>query len=333
MQNSFYLILFILWNIFWSFASVLIFRIHEKKPGIINGRSCCPNCNNQLWFLELVPIFSWIFLGWKCKNCKNKIWVIYPILEICTWIMFSAIWMFLLDFQVLVDWNWLEILKLIVLLILWFVTIIFIFYDILYTEIPDEIMIPGIFIAFIILLSDTFLSSNFFIGIKWFNGYLSIPIINWIVCSLIIYTFFYLQIIIPGWIFAIQTKKEWLLKWLIVLYFTFFYEVIRDFFVKNKTTEEYDNEEDWPQYWIWFWDLMIAIFMWLVGWIKLGLIWLFLGYIIWSIVWIMTLILRKINNKNDSQIPFWPYLWIWLWLSLFFWDKLMACYMNLIFSF
>ncbi|MDD2516406.1 MAG: prepilin peptidase [Candidatus Gracilibacteria bacterium] len=333
MQNSFYLILFILGNIFGSFASVLIFRIHEKKPGIINGRSCCPNCNNQLGFLELVPIFSWIFLGGKCKNCKNKIGVIYPILEICTGIMFSAIGMFLLDFQVLVDGNGLEILKLIVLLILGFVTIIFIFYDILYTEIPDEIMIPGIFIAFIILLSDTFLSSNFFIGIKGFNGYLSIPIINGIVCSLIIYTFFYLQIIIPGGIFAIQTKKEGLLKWLIVLYFTFFYEVIRDFFVKNKTTEEYDNEEDGPQYWIGFGDLMIAIFMGLVGGIKLGLIGLFLGYIIGSIVGIMTLILRKINNKNDSQIPFGPYLGIGLWLSLFFGDKLMACYMNLIFSF
>ena len=48
--------------------------IHRVPVGLgIGGRSHCSNCKSVLGPLELVPVFSYLFLGGKCKTCKNPI--------------------------------------------------------------------------------------------------------------------------------------------------------------------------------------------------------------------------------------------------------------------
>ncbi|PHY90815.1 prepilin peptidase, partial [Campylobacter vulpis] len=44
----------------------------EKKP-LFAMRSFCFSCEKKLGFLELVPIFSYLFLKGRCKNCNGKI--------------------------------------------------------------------------------------------------------------------------------------------------------------------------------------------------------------------------------------------------------------------
>ena len=51
-----------------------------NKPHYIN--LYCPNCNHELGFFDLFPVFSYIFLKGKCRYCGNKIRPRYLILEI-----------------------------------------------------------------------------------------------------------------------------------------------------------------------------------------------------------------------------------------------------------
>lgn len=55
-----------------SFYDVFIMR-REKNENFIWERSHCDSCHRNLKFYELIPVFSYIFLGGKCKTCGEKI--------------------------------------------------------------------------------------------------------------------------------------------------------------------------------------------------------------------------------------------------------------------
>ena len=74
-------------SFFGSFFSLAIYRIPIKQS-ITHGRSYCPKCNHKLGILDLIPIFSYIGLGGKCRYCKEKIRPRYIILEFFSGIVF-----------------------------------------------------------------------------------------------------------------------------------------------------------------------------------------------------------------------------------------------------
>jgi len=49
------------------------------------------SCNHQLEPLDLIPIFSWLFLAGKCRYCKAKISFRYPLIEAITGLVFVFI--------------------------------------------------------------------------------------------------------------------------------------------------------------------------------------------------------------------------------------------------
>lgn len=55
-----------------SFYHVFVSR-REKNENFLWGRSHCDSCHRNLKFYELIPVFSYIFLGGKCKTCGEKI--------------------------------------------------------------------------------------------------------------------------------------------------------------------------------------------------------------------------------------------------------------------
>ena len=73
--------IFILGLVIGSFLNVVIFRVDNLKT-IVNSRSYCPSCKHTLGWLDLIPLFSFIFLGGKCRYCKNKISIQYPLVEL-----------------------------------------------------------------------------------------------------------------------------------------------------------------------------------------------------------------------------------------------------------
>lgn len=71
-----------------SFATMLVWRLMHDEPGILTGRSRCPQCKTTLGVPDLVPVLSWLCTGGKCRHCGNKISVYYPITELIFVIVF-----------------------------------------------------------------------------------------------------------------------------------------------------------------------------------------------------------------------------------------------------
>ncbi len=87
-----YISTFVLGICLGSFATALIYRIPRDISWIKNNvdkgagaaYSACPSCGNRLRILDLVPVFSWLFLRGKCRHCKKPVSCLYPAVEIIT---------------------------------------------------------------------------------------------------------------------------------------------------------------------------------------------------------------------------------------------------------
>ena len=90
MDTLLYIIIFIMGTVFGSFYTLAVHRI-PKRQDITHTHSYCPNCNHKLGFLDLIPVFSYIFLGAKCRYCKEKIRPRYFIIELLSGISFVVI--------------------------------------------------------------------------------------------------------------------------------------------------------------------------------------------------------------------------------------------------
>lgn len=73
-----------------SFCNAWAWRIvhHER---ITHGRSHCPDCGHVLSPLDLVPLFSFLALGGKCRYCKNPISARYPLTEFISMVFYTGI--------------------------------------------------------------------------------------------------------------------------------------------------------------------------------------------------------------------------------------------------
>ena len=87
MEAIIYITIFIIGTLFGSFITLATYRIPLGQD-ITHKRSYCPNCNHRLEFLDMIPIFSYIFLGGKCRYCKQKIKIRYLLFEIFSGITF-----------------------------------------------------------------------------------------------------------------------------------------------------------------------------------------------------------------------------------------------------
>jgi leader peptidase (prepilin peptidase)/N-methyltransferase len=72
-------IVFLFGTVIGSFLNVVIFRHNSGRN--FGGRSGCLTCARNLEWYELVPIFSYLFIGGKCRKCKTPISFLYPIVE------------------------------------------------------------------------------------------------------------------------------------------------------------------------------------------------------------------------------------------------------------
>lgn len=87
MEIYYCVVMFILGSVLGSFYNVVGYRI-PKGESIVFPSSHCTNCGHKLKAYELIPIFSFLFLGGKCSKCKQKISWFYTIFETLTGILF-----------------------------------------------------------------------------------------------------------------------------------------------------------------------------------------------------------------------------------------------------
>lgn len=128
---------FIIGLIVGSFLNSVIYRLEQKKS-FLKGRSFCPNCQDQLAWPDLIPVFSFLILGGKCRYCQQKISWQYPLVELATGIIFLSL--------SLINSNIYAMAYL--LLVSCFLIIIFV-YDLKHYLIPDKIVYPAIAVALI----------------------------------------------------------------------------------------------------------------------------------------------------------------------------------------
>ena len=97
-----YILIFIMGTVFGSFFTLAIYRI-PKRQDITHTHSYCPNCQHKLGILDLIPVFSYLFLGAKCRYCKEKIRPRYFIIELSSGILFVLL-AYLIDINIF-SWN------------------------------------------------------------------------------------------------------------------------------------------------------------------------------------------------------------------------------------
>jgi leader peptidase (prepilin peptidase)/N-methyltransferase len=147
MQIYYIIIFFIFGIVFGSFFNVVGYRV-PKDMSIAYPSSHCPNCKHKLNALDLIPIFSYIFSGGKCRYCKKKIPIFYLVIELLTGLLFVLTY---LVFGLSINT--------IIILLFVSMSIILILSDILYMIIPDSILIVfGVLILIIKIIMGTNIS-------------------------------------------------------------------------------------------------------------------------------------------------------------------------------
>ena len=136
--------LVVLGLVFGSFISALTWR-YPLGISIAKGRSICPRCKKQIAWFDNIPLFSFIFLGGKCRNCKKIISWRYPAIELSTALGFF------LTFQGLTLKGEYSIYSLTIALILFCILEIIFIIDLEHRIIPDLFIFLGLFFSLFIV--------------------------------------------------------------------------------------------------------------------------------------------------------------------------------------
>ncbi|MDO5561564.1 MAG: prepilin peptidase [bacterium] len=89
-------LLFMLGASLASFLAVLAYRL-PRKMSWVRSRSICDHCHRQLTWYENIPVFSYLFLGGRCRICRKRIpklyfwWEVVGGLFFCWWVQFFVL--------------------------------------------------------------------------------------------------------------------------------------------------------------------------------------------------------------------------------------------------
>lgn len=86
-------------GVFGSFINCMAWRIVHKES-ILTGRSHCATCGHSLNGIDLIPVFSYVFLKGRCRYCKEKVSSRYILIEIIMSLVFvSFVWKYDISFS------------------------------------------------------------------------------------------------------------------------------------------------------------------------------------------------------------------------------------------
>jgi len=158
---------FIFGAIIGSFLNVVIFRFNTGVS--LGGRSGCFSCGRKIKWFDLIPIWSFLNLGGRCRSCKSRLSLQYPTVEMMTGFLFLATFLkyfsfgFPLELSIiyLPDYIQAGFLFSIDLFVLCLLVVIAV-YDLKHKIIPDSLVFLFCVLAFGRLLFSVEISSLFY---------------------------------------------------------------------------------------------------------------------------------------------------------------------------
>lgn len=131
-QLTFLGMIFLLGICIGSFLNVVIIRL-PRGESLIKRSSHCMTCGTKIRPIDMIPVFSWLFLRGKCHSCGEKISPRYPVVEalngllyvLTFWVLdinaeaiITCVLMSLLLVVGFMDWDTMEINEIILAIIL-----------------------------------------------------------------------------------------------------------------------------------------------------------------------------------------------------------------------
>lgn len=151
------LLLFITGLVMGSFYNVVIFRVPEGKS-IVKPRSACGSCGTVLKAVDLIPVFSYIFLKGKCRTCKAKISAQYPLVELLSGLLFVVLYLkFGLTLELLFSIYFMS-----VLLIVFFI-------DLKHQIIPNGLVLTGLIGSAVFFVLRFWYKDSILGGAAWYS--------------------------------------------------------------------------------------------------------------------------------------------------------------------
>ncbi|HEV8677656.1 MAG TPA: prepilin peptidase [Candidatus Paceibacterota bacterium] len=109
--------------IFGSFINALSYRFNTGRG--MGGRSYCDTCGHTLSPLDLVPVFSYLFLRGRCRYCRSKISIQNPLVEVIAAALSALSWAATPSIAAFFFWF-----------IVWMTLLFVVVYDLRHTIIP-----------------------------------------------------------------------------------------------------------------------------------------------------------------------------------------------------
>ncbi len=81
------LLAFLFGLVLGSFLNVAIYRL-PRGISLATPRSRCPHCGRPIRAWENIPLLSYVFLLGRCRGCRRPISLRYPLIELCTGLLF-----------------------------------------------------------------------------------------------------------------------------------------------------------------------------------------------------------------------------------------------------
>jgi len=140
-----------------SFLNVCIYRI-PRGESIVWPSSHCTSCNTQLKPIDLVPVFSFVFLKARCRYCKEKISARYPMIELLTCLVFVGLY---LKFGIAVE-SLASIFLMAILIAVFFI-------DLDEKIIPNELVLAGLVGGAVLVAAKIIFNFSTFGNIYWWE--------------------------------------------------------------------------------------------------------------------------------------------------------------------
>ena len=139
MATLIFIDIFLLGLIVGSFLNTIIYRLHTDEDFVF-GRSKCPKCGHDLAWDDLIPVFSFLILGGKCRYCRKPVSWQYPLVELATAILFLAV--FYQNIDLFFDFLFFGVFKITYLFYLISSLIVITVYDLKHYIIPNKVIYP-----------------------------------------------------------------------------------------------------------------------------------------------------------------------------------------------